>query len=228
MKAVALLGGPKAEWPQNLRQKLLHAQEMGQLLVGVDRGSLLLLELGLKPDLAIGDFDSLKAAELGELEKNCPDIRYSVPEKDDTDSELMVKTVFKAYQVQSLTIYGATGGRLDHYLINLMMFLAPGMRPFAEKVRICDRQNEIRFFNPGKHEIERLSDFPYIGIWNLEAVQNLNIIGAKYELRHFNSSYPIMRASNEFNPGSSSFTLTSDQGMLAAVYSRDLKKYDNI
>lgn len=38
------------------------AQQKNDLLIGVDRGSLLLEEMGLIPDLAIGDFDSLEKA----------------------------------------------------------------------------------------------------------------------------------------------------------------------
>ena len=49
MKACALLGGPKSAWPADLRQQLQAAQAAGTLLIGVDRGSLLLLELALAP-----------------------------------------------------------------------------------------------------------------------------------------------------------------------------------
>ena len=68
MDAAVLLGGPKEEWPADLKEQLKQAQEKGDLLIGVDRGALLLLELGFKPDLAIGDFDSLKADELAWVE----------------------------------------------------------------------------------------------------------------------------------------------------------------
>ena len=67
MDAVVLLGGPKEEWPADLKEQLKQAQAKGDLLIGVDRGALLLLELGFKPDLAIGDFDSLKAVSYTHL-----------------------------------------------------------------------------------------------------------------------------------------------------------------
>ena len=40
MKAIALLGGPKEEWPQNLANKIKIAQKKGVLIMASDRGSL--------------------------------------------------------------------------------------------------------------------------------------------------------------------------------------------
>ena len=48
MDAAVLLGGPKEEWPADLKEQLKQAQAKGNLLIGVDRGALLLLELGFK------------------------------------------------------------------------------------------------------------------------------------------------------------------------------------
>lgn len=110
MRAAALLGGPTEDWPQDLSDKFKEVD----LTFGVDRGSLLLEELGIIPDVAIGDFDSLKPNELAKIESNVADIRYSNPVKDLTDSELMIKTAFDEYAVDELVIYGATGGRIDH------------------------------------------------------------------------------------------------------------------
>ena len=79
MDACALLGGPKENWPADLKERLAAAKAAGQFLVGVDRGALFMLEMGLAPDLAVGDFDSLKPHELSWVEGVVPDIRYSVP-----------------------------------------------------------------------------------------------------------------------------------------------------
>lgn len=68
MDAYVLLGGPKEDWPQDIKERFVSAQKAGDLIIGVDRGALFLLELGIRPDVAIGDFDSLKAEELGWVE----------------------------------------------------------------------------------------------------------------------------------------------------------------
>ncbi|NHL95915.1 thiamine diphosphokinase, partial [Lactobacillus helveticus] len=171
MKVYALLGGPTDLWPADIKGKFLNAKKAGDLIVGVDRGSLYLEELGITPDLALGDFDSLKKADLAKIESNVKDIRYSNPVKDLTDSELMLHTVFEDYRINSLNIYGATGGRIDHFLINLLMLLNPSLRKFAEQVSIVDKQNKVIFFNPGLHLIEKIADYPYIGFASLAAIK---------------------------------------------------------
>ena len=94
MRAYALLGGPTDLWPQDIKAQLLEAKRNHELIFGVDRGALFLEELGITPDVAIGDFDSLQDNDLARIEKSVTDIRYSNPVKDLTDSELMLQTGF--------------------------------------------------------------------------------------------------------------------------------------
>ena len=105
MKAYALLGGPTELWPEDIEEKLAQAV----LVIGVDRGALFLEELGIIPDVAVGDFDSLHENDLSQIESNVQDIRYSNPVKDWTDSELMLQIAFEDYHVDELVIFGATG-----------------------------------------------------------------------------------------------------------------------
>ena len=228
MKAYALLGGPVNLWPMNIKEVFKKAQNKGDVIVGVDRGSLLLEEMGIIPDLALGDFDSLKKGELSKIEKNVKDIRYSNPIKDYTDSELMIRTIFNEYHVDSLVILGATGGRIDHFLVNFFMILNPEIRKFAEKITILDRQNKIQFCDSGNFEIKRDHYFYYFGVAALETVKDLNIIGAKYSLNNFLSDYPRIFSSNEFKSNKDSFILKIGQGLVAVIFSKDINRFDNL
>lgn len=228
MKAYALLGGPTDLWPEDIKEQLIAAKQNKDLIFGVDRGSLFLEELGITPDVAIGDFDSLQRADLAQIEKTVNDIRYSNPVKDWTDSEIMVQTAFKDYCADKLTILGATGGRIDHFLINLLMLLNPSINRFAEKVELLDKQNSIDFFNPGTHLIKRKNEYPYIGFATLSSTKNFNIIGARYDLKNYSSDYPRVFSSNEFLPDSDHFKITLDQGMVAAIYSKDINRFHNL
>ncbi|WEV38113.1 thiamine diphosphokinase [Lactobacillus sp. ESL0680] len=228
MRAVALLGGPEAEWPQGIEQILSAAQEQGDLLIGVDRGSILLEQLGFTPDLAVGDFDSLKRQELTKIACDVPDVRYSVPEKDFTDTELMIRDVFNDYQVEELTLLGATGGRIDHFLVNLLMLLNPAVNQFAEQVQILDRQNLINFYNPGRHVVPRQKGYTYFGVAPLTAVAQLKIANAKYNLADYNNSYPVSFGSNEFLPQADSFNLSFTKGTVAVIQAKDIDRYQNI
>ncbi len=228
MKAYALLGGPKSEWPQNLAIILRKAQAAGDLIIGVDRGNLLLEEMKIIPDLAVGDFDSLKRSELAKIEKNVADIRYSNPVKDWTDSELMLRVAFNEYQVDSLYLLGATGGRLDHFLINIFTFLNPQMRIFAPKVTILDKQNLIRFYLPGKHLIQKENSYPYFAVGNLLPVKDLTIKGARYSLSAYSGSYPRLFSSNEFLPNQNQFEFSFDEGLVILIFSKDIDRFYNL
>lgn len=76
-------------------------------------------ELNIKPDIIIGDFDTLDRA-LIEDKKN---IRYPA-EKDDTDTMLAIKYALER-GYKEISIYGALGGRIDHTIANIqsLMFI---------------------------------------------------------------------------------------------------------
>ncbi|WP_297819660.1 thiamine diphosphokinase, partial [uncultured Lactobacillus sp.] len=198
MKAAVLLGGPKDFWPEDLKNRLLKAKQKGAMIAASDRGSLYLHELGLKCDLAVGDFDSLKKDELAIVESKVSDIRYSHPIKDFTDSEQLFWTLFNDYQIKYLEVYGATGGRLDHFFVNLFTFLHEPLSKFKDQVRIIDAQNEILFLSPGKNILQFKDNYQYFGVGASGAIYNLSIKNARYDLNNYSSNNPIMFSSNEF------------------------------
>ena len=224
MKGYALLGGPTDLWPKDIKEKLANAD----LIIGVDRGALFLEELGIIPDVAVGDYDSLQKKDLQRIESNISDIRYSNPVKDWTDSELMLRVAFEDYHADELVILGATGGRIDHFLINLLMVLNPEIRCYAEKVTLVDKQNLICFFDAGEHLIKKQASYPYIGFAALTAVEDFNISGALYELKHYSGDYPRIFSSNEFLANSNQFKISSQKGVIAAIYSKDINRFHNL
>ncbi len=77
-----------------------------------DSGLRLAERLHIRPDLVLGDFDSL-----GSIPEDYPHITVPV-EKDDTDTLLAARTALsRGYR--DIRIYGAFGGRLDHTLANI-------------------------------------------------------------------------------------------------------------
>lgn len=102
------------------------AWKKGDLLIAADAGYAFVHAQGLKPDLVVGDFDSLGSVPEGEKV-----VRHPVM-KDDTDMMLAVKLAFEA-GCERFYLYGALGGRLDHTLGNLQtaMYIANrGGQPF--------------------------------------------------------------------------------------------------
>ena len=63
--------------------------------VGVDRGVYTLLEAGIKPSIALGDFDSVTEEEFQIIEKEVDQLFQFTPEKDETDMELALNWATK-------------------------------------------------------------------------------------------------------------------------------------
>ncbi len=90
-----------------------------RLVIAADQGLYHMERQGIRPDLIVGDFDSL-----GRMPEGANVVRHPV-EKDDTDMLLAVKEGL-ARGCRTFVIYGGLGGRLDHTYANLqtLIFLA--------------------------------------------------------------------------------------------------------
>ncbi|MBP2056936.1 thiamine pyrophosphokinase [Lactobacillus colini] len=223
MQAVALLGGPSEQWPENIEQIFRDAKIAGHLILASDRGTLFLKRWDILPDVAVGDFDSLKKDEKLIL-NDIPDVRYSQPIKNYTDSEQLFLTALADYHVDNLFIYGATGGRLDHFFVNIFTFLRPELCRFVNQVELVDKQNVFKFYSPGKYLIKYRSGYKYIGFGNLEKTIDFSILDARYELNNFSSEYPNFFSSNEFI-NHKDFEIKFKAGIILAIYSKDINRY---
>lgn len=88
-------------------------------LIGADRGALKLIEHGLTPDLAIGDFDSVSEELLIHIQLQSKQFDSCDPvDKNYTDTELALQRAI-SMQPNSILLLGATGTRFDHTLSNI-------------------------------------------------------------------------------------------------------------
>lgn len=85
-------------------------------IVAVDGGLAYCHQMGITPDLLIGDFDSV-TPELLQQYSHVPAFRFPT-EKDDTDLELALKAIDHP-GVETIGLFGAMGNRVDHTLNNL-------------------------------------------------------------------------------------------------------------
>ncbi|EHO51144.1 thiamine diphosphokinase [Lentilactobacillus kisonensis] len=214
-----LVGGPIDLWPQALK----NGQIKGDW-IGVDRGNLHLIHMGIDPLVAIGDFDSLKPAEFQLIKDHISDIRQSIPEKDDTDTQLGLKVAIEEHHADRLDIYGATGGRLDHFLANLWMVLEPRFKEYAPKIRMIDKQNTITFFLPGDYTISKEPDKKYLAFVALTPMEHLTLFDEKYRLDDYQVKRPISLASNEFVGNEARFKFAS--GVMCVIQSKDIDRFN--
>lgn len=98
----------------------------GDFLVAVDGGLRHLKRLGLKPDLLIGDLDSVDASELAEIIDTGIEVMRFPPAKDQTDLELALEYALKNDYAQIVIAY-PFGDRVDHTLGNLSLLSRPDL-----------------------------------------------------------------------------------------------------
>ena len=84
-------------------------------VIAVDGGFAPLEALGIAPDMAVGDFDSLGYVPRAKRVSRYPE------HKDQSDMELAMEKAVN-FRYDSLFVYGGIGGRLDHTLANLQLF----------------------------------------------------------------------------------------------------------
>ncbi len=84
-------------------------------VIAIDRGFAYLQEIGVRPDIALGDFDSLGYVPQG------VDLLTFDSHKDKSDMELAFDCA-RSKGAQAVSVYGALGKRLDHTLANLGVF----------------------------------------------------------------------------------------------------------
>lgn len=122
--------------------------EKERYIIGVDRGLEGLDVLGVKADLAVGDFDSAPQHIKNIYEKG--HIIKLNREKDYTDTHVAVIEALKR-KPEAVILVGATGGRLDHMLANINLLsictkekVQAFMLDTKNKIRIIDRPVSIK------------------------------------------------------------------------------------
>ncbi|TCP29136.1 thiamine diphosphokinase [Scopulibacillus darangshiensis] len=214
MKYMAILAGG----PSDLLPSLGASDLKDCSWIGVDRGTYILFQKGIHPIKAFGDFDSITADEMARIQNQDIDLLMYPSEKDMTDLELAVDWVIQK-EPKRCYILGATGGRLDHTLINIQL-LHKGHHSKTEFI-LMDSKNMVTLLKPGTYHVSRRHDFPYLSFVAFsESVSGLTLEGVKYPLTKaelmIGSSLCI---SNELID--SCAKVTFDYGLLLSVRSTD-------
>lgn len=146
-------------------------------IICADSGADNTLKLGLSPDLIIGDMDSVNPENLNEMRETGREIIAHPAEKDESDTEL---ALIKAVEMnpEEILIIGASGGRADHFLCNIML--------------LCRFRNaNITLINPGekislarkRHTIDEPEGTLLSLIPLSDTVDGISLTGCRYPLR---------------------------------------------
>lgn len=120
------------------------------LVIGADGGARFAAALGLTLDHIIGDMDSLTPAEVTAFEAAGVSIHRYPEEKNETDLELAL--LFAVEQgCEQIRVLGATGGRLDQLLGNILLLALPALR--GRDVRLVADNQATWLLFPGENNI---------------------------------------------------------------------------
>lgn len=195
------------------------------MIVAVDAGFSACLELGLHPDLLVGDFDTFGREK---IKRYLDDPQFQIdihrPEKDETDTELAFRDILNA-GCTSVDAIGALGGRLDHELSNIHLLVHEKKRGLA--VHYYDARNKLFVLDA---EMESSYTFiredvygTYVSFLPItEQVRGITLSGFKYPLKNKDISIlenPSLCVSNEVTEETAKITF--EKGILLCVESKD-------
>jgi len=186
-------------------------------VIGVDKAAYWLLEHGMIPNVAVGDFDSTNESEFERIKKDIADIRTFPPEKDFVDTELAVRVAIEK-RVSEIFMYGGSGTRLDHTLATLSL-LELGIKhniPILFKTETY----EIRLVSRRRTIVKKRGEFTYISVIPYTQKIVVSLEGLKYPLTHATIHRgQTIGISNEFLTDSGIITVHA--GMAFVIQSKD-------
>jgi thiamine pyrophosphokinase len=103
-----------------LARRARAASSSASFVIAADSGADHARALGVPVDLAVGDFDSISADGLAELERVGARLERYPSDKDATDLKLALAAA-AARQPRRIVVLGGTAGRLDHLLGELSL-----------------------------------------------------------------------------------------------------------
>jgi thiamine pyrophosphokinase len=191
-------------------------------IICADGGAVHCDNLGIIPDLLVGDLDSTPKKLRKKLQAQHVEIDQHPTHKDSTDLELALRHAVKMrekhksnrnYKV-SVHLLAALGGRLDMTLATILLPAAWGHRNLD--IFIHGDHNLVRLFTPGSHTVygipgATVSFLPLAG-----EVKELSLVGFEYSVDEINLRLGSSRCvSNRIERDSCLVSFT--EGMLLMV-----------
>ncbi len=211
MRECAVFAGGVIENPGFIDKKEL--LDNCRFIICADGGYRYAKELGIVPDLFVGDFDSYS----GELPSGI-NVHKSIPEKDDTDTLLAVREAIET-GCEKIRLYGALGARIDHTFANVQTMIFAYDRGCA--LKIIDETNEMSLQGVGEKSYIRRDDW-YFSLFAVGGNARISSCrGVKYPIEDYEMKpgFPI-GVSNEITAEKA--VLCVESGLVLVVRSKRL------
>lgn len=131
------------------------------IFIGADKGAIYLIESGILPDVAIGDFDSLSPEEFSKLKNQVASVKVAPAEKNETDTDLAIDESL-TFEPDHIVLTGVTGGRLDHFMAVLNSVYRFQTDNASIQFTIRNKWNEMKLLTPGVTKLTKDQQFPFV------------------------------------------------------------------
>ncbi len=194
MNIVIICGGSKEEAMIDLTPYV----EREATFIGVDHGTLTLLDQGITPVAAIGDFDSVTEEEYERIEQSVSHVDKYQAAKDETDIELASKYAMR-YQPDLVLFTGVTCGRLDHMFSMMRLLYRLQVAHKETRFHIQNEKNDLAVALQGSSLIPSQEKWPYISFFAATPkVTDVTLKGFLYEVTNDELTFGTTRfTSNE-------------------------------
>jgi thiamine pyrophosphokinase len=211
MRGLIVGGGPVDL--DGLRAELATGPE---LIIAADAGAKYLLELGVCPEILVGDFDSLPPQIVAQITAAGKAVYRYPPQKDQTDLQLALDAAAHA-GVTAVNIWGGLGRRLDHTLGNIGLLQYAGEAGLSARLRDIDHE----LFLAGGYTVVKARPGWAISLIPLSpAVTGVTTTGLKYPLNEETLYFNVTRGiHNQFAAAEAVITVAT--GRLLIIYFRE-------
>ncbi|MCF7920888.1 MAG: thiamine diphosphokinase [Candidatus Cloacimonetes bacterium] len=153
--------------------------EQADLVIAADGGSAICRELGILPDIIVGDFDSLKSIT-ADIFPDSEIIEVIDQEHSDLEKALDVAI---SYEPECVHIMAASGLRGDHYLANILLLnnLELSGRTFKSEIYLYDNWGRMSLLEPGRHKFHNRKG-QTVSFFSLGTLSKLTLKGFQYNL----------------------------------------------
>tara|TARA_R110002124_G_scaffold129483_1_gene291038 strand:+ start:351271 stop:351906 length:636 start_codon:yes stop_codon:yes gene_type:complete len=180
-------------------------------IICADSGARHAQSLNIKPHQIIGDFDSISPTLLEQYQQDSTVEVIDAPDQNLPDLEKALRLIPK--QAQSIAIFGALGGRMDHLFANILT-LENHHEP--ERFTLHDQDHHIRILSKDFSFKGRIGD--KIGVLPLRKINTLRYEGLLYPASGLAGPYDLgwLGTSNEMSHTEA--TIKIDSGLALLIH----------
>jgi len=174
MKKILIVAGGERPSDKLIKNKATTAQ----YIIAADRGAAWCIDAGIRPDLVVGDFDSLDGAVLESIVSMGIEIKKYNSDKAFTDTQIALDIAFEK-GAEGIDIVSGIGSRFDHSLANVHLLYRALMK--GANARLITDIHEIFLIDKKciiKGEKSTLVSFLPLSL----SVEKISLKGFEYEI----------------------------------------------